>query len=186
MQERARSKPEDRFTSLAHYLTVGALRRSYERLNKDSAVGIDGVSKAEYGKNLDSRLEDLHRRLKDMKYRASPTSLYASGAMSGSPQQPWSSCLKTVAWPVTCEATGKAATRLCRSTVPKRIRSILNGLPPELSTGRGTTAHIPESWCLKFWNVNLIRNRGFAPASALYAWQKDIPRNDWKQLVQER
>jgi len=72
VQERARSKPEEKFTSLAHYLTVGALRRSYERLNKDSAVGIDGVSKAEYGERLDSRLEDLHRRLKDMKYRASP------------------------------------------------------------------------------------------------------------------
>ena len=72
VQERAKSKPKERFTSLAHYLTVETLGRSYERLNKDSAVGIDGISKAEYGENLDARLLDLQRRLKGMKYRATP------------------------------------------------------------------------------------------------------------------
>jgi len=106
--------------------------------------------------------------------------------MSGLPQPLWSSCLKTAVWPVTHEAIQKAATRLCRSTAPRRISSISHGLPPELSTGRGTMALILRNWCLKFWNVNRIQNKGFAPASALYARQKDIPQNDWKKLVQER
>lgn len=72
VKEKARTKPNEQFRSLAHYLTVDMLRRSYKRLNKDSAVGVDGVSKAEYGENLEENLTDLHRRLKEMKYRASP------------------------------------------------------------------------------------------------------------------
>ena len=72
VQERARTNKRDKFTSLAHYLTVEMLHRSYDRLKKDSAVGIDGVSKADYGKNLQVNLEDLHCRLKTMKYRATP------------------------------------------------------------------------------------------------------------------
>ena len=72
VQERAKNKPKERFTSLAHYLTVERLRRSYRRLNKDSAVGVDGVSVAEYGEHLESRLIDLHKRLKAMTYRATP------------------------------------------------------------------------------------------------------------------
>ena len=63
---------KDKFTSLAHYLTVEMLHRSYDRLKKDSAVGTDGVSKADYGKNLQVNLEDLYYRLKTMKYRATP------------------------------------------------------------------------------------------------------------------
>jgi len=72
VQERARTNRKDKFTSLAHYLTVEMLDRSYDRLKKDSAVGIDGVSKADYGKNLQANLEDLQGRLKTLKYRAMP------------------------------------------------------------------------------------------------------------------
>jgi len=72
VQERAKANKEERFRSLAHYLTVGCLRRSYDRLNKHSAVGIDGVSKAEYGENLEENLSDLHNRLKELRYKASP------------------------------------------------------------------------------------------------------------------
>ena len=72
VQERARTNMKDKFTSLAHYLTVEMLHRSYDRLKKDSAVGTDGVSKADYGKNLQANLEDLHYRLKTLKYRATP------------------------------------------------------------------------------------------------------------------
>jgi len=72
VKERAKANPKERFTSLAHYLTVDRLRRSYDRLNKDSAVGVDGISKAKYGENLEENLKDLHRMLKEMKYRARP------------------------------------------------------------------------------------------------------------------
>ena len=72
VQERAKANKEEQFRSLAHYMTVECLRRSYKRLNKQSAVGVDGLSKSEYGDNLEGNLIDLHRRLKKMQYRASP------------------------------------------------------------------------------------------------------------------
>jgi group II intron reverse transcriptase/maturase len=51
---------------------VAALRRAYDRLRPDAAVGVDGVSKQEYGQDLEARLGDLHQRLVDKRYRHQP------------------------------------------------------------------------------------------------------------------
>ncbi len=67
--ERAQREPEGRFHSLAHLLDVPALERAFHRLRKDAAVGVDGVTKEEYAKELDSNLADLHGRLKSKRYR---------------------------------------------------------------------------------------------------------------------
>ena len=61
------------FTSLYHHITdVENLRESYKQLSGSKAVGIDRVSKAEYGENLEANLQDLSARLKRMGYRPSP------------------------------------------------------------------------------------------------------------------
>jgi group II intron reverse transcriptase/maturase len=60
------------FTSLAHLLNVEFLRDCYYSLNRNKAVGIDGVSWAEYGKKLDENLEGLVGRLKRKKYKPLP------------------------------------------------------------------------------------------------------------------
>jgi RNA-directed DNA polymerase len=70
--ERARRNPRERQFALAYLIDVDALRRSYHRLRKDSAVGVDGVTKQEYGQNLEENLQDLYVRLKTMKYRHQP------------------------------------------------------------------------------------------------------------------
>jgi group II intron reverse transcriptase/maturase len=70
--ERARREPNARFHSLAHLLDVAALRRSYDRLRPSAAVGVDGVDKASYGRTLEANLQDLHRRLRDRRYRHQP------------------------------------------------------------------------------------------------------------------
>ncbi len=67
--ERAQREPEGRFHSLAHRLDVPALERAFHRLRKDAAVGVDGVTKEEYAKELDANLVDLHGRLKSKRYR---------------------------------------------------------------------------------------------------------------------
>ena len=72
VMESARRNPQERQFSLAYLIDVDALRRSYYRLRKDAAVGVDGVTKAEYGLNLEENLQDLHGRLKAMKYRHQP------------------------------------------------------------------------------------------------------------------
>ena len=66
--ERARREPEGRFHSLAHLIDVPALERAFHRLRGNAAVGVDGVSKAEYEQGLEGNLEDLHRRLRTKRY----------------------------------------------------------------------------------------------------------------------
>lgn len=70
--ERARREPEARFHSLAHLIDVPALERSYRGLRKNAAVGIDGVTKEQYGEALAANLSDLHERMKTMRYRHHP------------------------------------------------------------------------------------------------------------------
>lgn len=70
--ERAKREPEGVFHSLAHLLDVSALRRAYDRIRKDAAVGVDGMTKEQYGQDLERNLEDLHERLKSKRYRHQP------------------------------------------------------------------------------------------------------------------
>jgi len=72
VQEKARTDPQERFTSLAHLITEKALWRSYQKLDANAAPGVDRVTKDAYGKALYQNLETLHWRLRNGKYRASP------------------------------------------------------------------------------------------------------------------
>jgi group II intron reverse transcriptase/maturase len=60
------------FHSLAHLIDVPALERAYHRSRKDAAAGVDGVTKEQYGQDLEQNLRDLHERLKAKRYRHQP------------------------------------------------------------------------------------------------------------------
>ncbi len=70
--ERAKTEPEGRFHSLAHLIDVPALMRAYHRARKDAAVGVDGITKEQYGQDLEGNLHDLHERLVSKRYRHQP------------------------------------------------------------------------------------------------------------------
>ena len=71
--EKARKEPKLVFTSLYHHVTdVDNLRSCYEALDADKAVGVDGVTKEQYGENLEENLRELSERLKRMGYRPQP------------------------------------------------------------------------------------------------------------------
>jgi RNA-directed DNA polymerase len=70
--ERARREPAARFHSLAHLIDEAALKRAYQRLRDDAAVGVDGITKEQYGQDLEGRLRGLHQRLKSQRYRHQP------------------------------------------------------------------------------------------------------------------
>ena len=71
--EKARKESGLVFTSLYHHVTdVDNLRVCYDALPEDRAVGVDGVTKSEYGANLEENLQGLSRRLKRMGYRPQP------------------------------------------------------------------------------------------------------------------
>lgn len=65
----ASSQPGTEFTALMHHYSVDNLRTCFEALDGKKALGIDGVSKAEYGQNLEENLQRLHQRLHQRSYR---------------------------------------------------------------------------------------------------------------------
>jgi len=70
--ERAKRDPDARFNSLAHLVDEAALGRAFHRIRKDAAVGVDGITKEQYGQQLESNLQGLHERLRSMRYRHQP------------------------------------------------------------------------------------------------------------------
>src|SRR5436190_4032170 len=70
--ERATREPEGQFHALAHLLDVPALTRAYRRARSDAAVGVDGVTKEQYGQELETNFQALHARLKAQQYRHQP------------------------------------------------------------------------------------------------------------------
>ena len=70
--ERARRDPAAPFHSLAHLIDVDTLRRAYGRLRATAAVGVDGITKEQYGQDLERNLQDLHARLTAGRYRHQP------------------------------------------------------------------------------------------------------------------
>ena len=70
VKEVARRKPKVTFTSLAHLLTVERLRKAFHELDAAAAPGVDGATKAEYGRDLERNLSELQARLKAGRYRA--------------------------------------------------------------------------------------------------------------------
>ena len=70
--ERAQRAPAGRFHVLAPLMDGPALTRAYRRQRSEAAVGVDGVTKEQYGQNLEATLQDLHARLKAQQYRHQP------------------------------------------------------------------------------------------------------------------
>ena len=60
------------FTSIGHLINKELLKECHERMDGKKAVGIDGVTKEEYGEKLDENLENLIGRLKGKSYRPKP------------------------------------------------------------------------------------------------------------------
>ncbi|ABW32255.1 group II intron reverse transcriptase/maturase [Acaryochloris marina] len=69
---RARNHPEEPFTALMHHYSVENLRACFESLDGNKALGVDGVTKAEYQENLETNLQNLHLKLRQMSYRPQP------------------------------------------------------------------------------------------------------------------
>ena len=70
--ELAKQDAGRKFYSIAHFLTKEALWEAFERLRKDAAAGVDGVTYAEYKEHLVENLGKLHEKLTSGTYRAQP------------------------------------------------------------------------------------------------------------------
>ena len=72
LRQFVKRKPQERLTALMHHVTPTALHEAYLSLKREAAAGVDGVTWRGYGKGLDERLLDLHRRVQSGAYRATP------------------------------------------------------------------------------------------------------------------
>jgi len=68
----AKQSPEMAFTSLAYVMDLDWLKEAYRRTRKDGAVGVDGMTTAEYEQGLEVNLQSLLDRVKSGTYIAPP------------------------------------------------------------------------------------------------------------------
>ncbi len=86
--ELAKQSPAMAFTSLAYHMDVEWLREAYHRTRKDGAVGVDGVTAAEYEQDLEGNLQRLLDRAKSGTYRTPPVRRVHIPKGSGSETRP--------------------------------------------------------------------------------------------------
>jgi group II intron reverse transcriptase/maturase len=62
-----------RFTALMHHITLDRLRQAYWAISPKAAPGVDGMTWETYGLDLEVHLADLHRRVQQGSFRATPS-----------------------------------------------------------------------------------------------------------------
>jgi RNA-directed DNA polymerase len=73
VREVARRDQGARFTALLHHVDLVRLRAAYWAIRPQAAPGVDGVTWAEYGQDLEANLQNLHVRVQAGRYRAKPS-----------------------------------------------------------------------------------------------------------------
>ena len=73
VREAARRDRKAQFTALLHHVDLDRLRAAYRALSPKAAPGVDGVTWAAYGEELEANLQNLHTRLHRGSYRAQPS-----------------------------------------------------------------------------------------------------------------
>src|SRR5436853_3637822 len=69
----ARTRKQEKFTALLHHISVELLEEAFYELKQNAAAGMDGLTRDEYERDLERRLEDLHARVHSGAYRALPS-----------------------------------------------------------------------------------------------------------------
>lgn len=72
LSELAKEDPKRQFFSIAHFITPEKMMAAFRNLRKEASAGVDGVTYEEYEQNAEGNICQLHRRLKEGKYRAQP------------------------------------------------------------------------------------------------------------------
>ena len=53
-----------RVENVMRFVNIGTMKEAHQRQDGRKATGIDKVTKAQYGENLDENLEDLYNRMR--------------------------------------------------------------------------------------------------------------------------
>ena len=69
---RYQSRTYARLESLMHRVNEASIKEAHRRQMQKKAVGVDGITKAEYGEKLDENIADLIARMKRFSYKPQP------------------------------------------------------------------------------------------------------------------
>lgn len=73
VREAARKDSQLKFTTLLHHVNEDCLREAFYHVKRSAAVGVDGVTWAEYEQNVETNIAELHDRIHRGGYRAKPS-----------------------------------------------------------------------------------------------------------------
>jgi RNA-directed DNA polymerase len=73
IRQAARSGKGEKFTSLFHHISPEMLMTADYALSRKAAAGVDGMTWAEYGQDLEARLLELHERVQQGRYVPQPS-----------------------------------------------------------------------------------------------------------------
>jgi RNA-directed DNA polymerase len=65
--------PQAKLTALMHHIDLDSLKRAFGELKTRASAGVDGLTKAEYEKQLEANLIDLHERVQSGRYVPLPS-----------------------------------------------------------------------------------------------------------------
>lgn len=82
------------FNNIGYLINTDMLKEQYEQLNGRKAVGIDKVTKADYGENLDENLRGLIQRIRRGTYKPKPARITEIPKEDGSTRPLAISCLE--------------------------------------------------------------------------------------------
>lgn len=68
----SKGAPKRSFTSLMHHFNEESMKECFQELDGKKALGVDGIDKETYGKDLDRNILALITKMKDMAYRPGP------------------------------------------------------------------------------------------------------------------
>jgi retron-type reverse transcriptase len=68
--EQAANEPSKVFTNLMNLVDMDFLKEAYQKIQKDAAPGLDGITARQYGENLEENLQNLFERKRTGRYRA--------------------------------------------------------------------------------------------------------------------
>ena len=71
----SKENPDMVFTSLGHLINKEMLKSCHAQMDGTKAVGIDGITKKEYGRSLEENINALIERLKKKSYKPKPARL---------------------------------------------------------------------------------------------------------------
>lgn len=94
IEKLAKERKDTVFNNIGHCISIANLTDAYHNLDGSKAVGMDGITKEKYGKNLYRNLEDLIQRIRKGSYMPKPARLVEIPKEDGSTRPLAISCFE--------------------------------------------------------------------------------------------